>query len=183
MIENFASSLLFTLKEEGGFSDDAHDPGGATMKGITLTEFREYFGVPTATAVDLQNISDVQVSNIYQNKYWNGVQADSLPAGVDLSVFDMGVNAGMKTSIKILQRELAVKDDGVLGEKTMAAVNRQVPATLIAWLETGQARYYRSLSTFRYFGRGWINRTMARQNAALALLPPANAVKADKAMS
>jgi lysozyme family protein len=147
------------------------------MQGITLAEFREFFNLPDATADDLKAITPGQVSDIYMTKYWQGVQGDALPAGVDLSVFDMGVNAGPETSIKILQRELGVTADGVIGPLTLAAASRQVPATLIGWLETGQARYYRSLAAFRYFGRGWINRCVARQGAALGALPSAKAVK------
>jgi lysozyme family protein len=177
---NFAAALLFTLKEEGGFSDDPHDPGGATMKGVTLTEYRAYFGQPKATVAELKAITGEQVADIYQHKYWDGVRGDELPAGVDLSVFDMGVNAGPVTSIKILQRELAIKADGILGPKTLAEVRRQIPATLIMWLESGQLRYYRSLTTFKYFGKGWINRTIARQAAAMSVLPPAGAVKAER---
>ncbi|TIR75325.1 MAG: hypothetical protein E5X15_20035, partial [Mesorhizobium sp.] len=33
MDRNFARSLALVLKSEGGWSDNAADPGGATMKG------------------------------------------------------------------------------------------------------------------------------------------------------
>lgn len=177
--ENFDMSLSFTLKEEGGFSDDPQDPGGATMDGITLAEFQSWFG-SDKTVDDLKNISPSQLEMIYEESYWNQVRGDELPAGVDCSMFDFAVNAGPHEAIKVLQRELAVVVDGILGPITMGVLVRQMPMIVIDWLETGQLRFYRSLSTYRYFGKGWVNRTLARHAQSLALLPPAHAVKANR---
>lgn len=176
MDQNFEASLLFCLKQEGGFSDDPHDPGGATFEGITLAEFRDFIGAQTATAADLQNISPGMVSNIYYTNYWTVVEAPSiLPDGIDLSVFDMGVNAGPSRSIKLLQAALGVNADGVIGPLTLAALNDpgvvDDPVSLLRQLAHRQGDFYRSLSTFRYFGKGWITRANARFNAAVALLP------------
>ncbi|WP_346656139.1 glycosyl hydrolase 108 family protein [Bradyrhizobium sp. dw_78] len=38
----FAICLPFTLKQEGGNSDDPHDPGGRTHKGIIQREYDKY---------------------------------------------------------------------------------------------------------------------------------------------
>jgi len=165
---SFLLALEFTLAAEGGFSDDPHDPGGATMQGITLAEFRKYTGNQAATVAELRAITPMLRDAIYRDDYWGPSYATRLPPGVDLSVFDMGVNAGPLTSVKILQSELAVPADGLVGPITLMAVSRNMP-DLIGWLETGQERYYRSLSGFRYFGRGWISRARARMQAAQAL--------------
>ena len=44
MIDNFEYCLSVVLENEGGWSDHPRDPGGATMKGVTLKTFRAYFG-------------------------------------------------------------------------------------------------------------------------------------------
>lgn len=172
MDRNFEASLIFTLKEEGGFSDDPHDPGGPTYKGITLAEFRDYFGVPSATVKDLIRISTGQLTNIYENRYWILVDAGQvLPDGVDCSVFDMGVNSGVLTSIKLMQNALGVVEDGVIGPHTIKALRAIDPMTLLRRLHSAHNTYYRSLRNFHYFGSGWLDRSDARLHQGLALLP------------
>jgi lysozyme family protein len=176
MDRNFEASLLFCLKQEGGFSDDPHDPGGATFEGITLAEFRDFIGAPMATAADLQNISPGLVSNIYYTNYWTAVGAVAeLSDGIDLSVFDMGVNAGPSRSIKLLQAALGVAADGIIGPITLAALNDpgvlDDPVSLLRQLAHRHGEFYRSLSTFQFFGRGWIIRANARFHAAVGVLP------------
>ena len=40
MKDNYQAALNHVLKSEGGWSDNPADPGGATMKGITLNVYR-----------------------------------------------------------------------------------------------------------------------------------------------
>lgn len=175
--DNFEVSLCFTLKEEGGFVDNPADPGGATYKGITLVNFQDFFGVPTATAADLQNISTGMIEQFYLS-YWNAVQCPVLALGVDLSVFDMAVNAGPVRSAKILQQSVGARQDGIIGPKTLALTNTFTGAVLIRRLYIEQLAFYKSLASYATFGRGWSNRCYARMNAALAALPTAGAPKA-----
>ena len=39
MQTNFERCLSEVLQHEGGWADDPHDPGGATMRGITIGTF------------------------------------------------------------------------------------------------------------------------------------------------
>jgi len=95
MDDNFDTCLAFTLKEEGGYSDNPADPGGATNMGITLATYRQWADNPTLGPVQVQDMTERTATAIYRSLYWNPLRADALAAGVDLSVFDMGVNAGM----------------------------------------------------------------------------------------
>ena len=83
MMRNFSEVLKHTLVEEGGFSDHPADPGGATMKGITLAVYREYKRNPHLTPTDLRIISDDEVEEIYRKRYWNLCQCVVLPSGID----------------------------------------------------------------------------------------------------
>jgi lysozyme family protein len=174
MDRNFDLSLMFTLKWEGGFSNDPHDPGGATMEGVTLAEYRIFRGDPSITVDQLKAITPQELEDIYYTNYWEVVRApDILPDGVDLSVYDMAVNAGPSRSLKIMQQVLGVTADGLIGPRTEAAILAISADTLgflrkLAW---GQGQFYRSLPTYKFFGRGWINRANARFFAARALLP------------
>jgi len=52
---NFDAVLGVTLPHEGGWADHPRDPGGATMKGITLATFRKgliYICDPYSPMVD-----------------------------------------------------------------------------------------------------------------------------------
>lgn len=42
MDRNFLRAFALVLRSEGGWSDNPADPGGATMKGVTLATFRRY---------------------------------------------------------------------------------------------------------------------------------------------
>src|ERR1700738_2641684 len=106
MADDFDACLAFTFKEEGGYSDDPADPGGATNMGITLATYRQWSDNPNLGALQVEDLSERTARAIYRSLYWNPLRADALPAGVDLSVFDMGVNAGIWGSARLLQRAL-----------------------------------------------------------------------------
>ena len=76
MKDNFESSLKHLLPHEGGWSDHPADPGGATMKGVTLEVFREFKRNPHITKEELRNISDEDLATIYKKRYWDAVRAD-----------------------------------------------------------------------------------------------------------
>lgn len=173
MADAFYTCLAFTLREEGGYVDDPADPGGATNMGITLATYREWSDDPDLGAAQLRGISDRTARAIYRSLYWNPLRADALPLGVDLSVFDMGVNAGIWCSARILQRALGFtgkKADGSIGPETLAAATKSDARTLIDELARRQAAYYRGLRDFARFGAGWLSRTGARRNAAMAMI-------------
>ena len=99
-MSDFNDSLIFTLQQEGGFVNNIHDSGGATNFGITLATYREYQDDPDLSAEDLKTISTGIVSEIFLERFWNPMKCDVLPSGVDLMVFDHGVNAGISHSTK-----------------------------------------------------------------------------------
>ncbi len=173
MEDNFATCLAFTLRAEGGYTDNPDDPGGATNMGITLATYRSWSDDPAAGVPQIEDMTTRVASAIYRALYWNPLRADALPAGVDLSVFDFGVNAGIWRSARLLQRALGFTGDeldGCIGPETLAATDKADARALVEELFARQEHYYRSLEEFPIFGRGWLNRTQARREAALAML-------------
>lgn len=173
MADTFDACLAFTLRAEGGYVDDPADPGGATNMGITLATYRQWSDDQALGPVQVQDMTERTARAIYRSLYWNPLRADALPAGVDLSVFDMGVNAGIWGSARLLQRALGFTGDevdGCIGPETLGAAAKADPRSLVDDLADRQAAYYRSLSDFPTFGAGWLNRTDARRNAALAMI-------------
>jgi len=173
MADTFDICLAFTLREEGGYADNPADPGGATNMGITLATYRQWSDNPDLGPTQVQDMTERTARAIYRSLYWNPLRADALPAGVDLSVFDMGVNAGIWGSAKILQRALGFTGeevDGCIGPETLGAAAKFDARTLVNDLAERQTAYYRSLFDFPTFGTAWLNRTEARRRAALGII-------------
>ncbi|MBK19052.1 MAG: hypothetical protein CMM52_09500 [Rhodospirillaceae bacterium] len=122
MKKNFENSLKHVLIHEGGWADHPRDPGGATMKGVTLATFRRHFGEAKSKRA-LRNISDDQLRQIYRSGYWDRCRCDQLPSGVDYAVFDAAVNSGPGRSAKWLQAVIGAKQDGGIGPKTLLWLN------------------------------------------------------------
>lgn len=150
---NFDTAFEKLLGHEGGFSDHAADPGGKTRYGITEAVAREvgYRGDMRELPLDL-------AKRIYMERYWRPVRADELPAGVRYAVFDAAVNSGPGQAVKWLQRAAGVADDGVLGPKTMAAVNSLNADSLRSKILAQRLRFMSSLPNWPAFSRGWSRR-------------------------
>jgi len=173
MDDNFDTCLAFTLRKEGGYVDNPADPGGATNMGITLATYREWSHDSDLGPIQIEDMTERTARAIYRSLYWNPSRGDALPVGVDLSVFDMGVNAGIWASARLLQRALGFvgeEVDGCIGPETLSAAAKCDGPTLVNDLAERQSAYYRSLSDFPTFGTGWLNRTEARRRAALAMI-------------
>jgi lysozyme family protein len=169
MMRNFAEALKHTLIEEGGFSDHPADPGGATMKGITLNTYREYKRNTHLTPEDLKAIPQDEVEEIYKKRYWNACQCDVLPAGLDVCVFDTAVNSGPGRAAKFLQECLGVTPDGAIGAGTIAALGKADPKLLVLDYINKRQSYLESLKTFPIFGKGWTARVSRLKDLALKI--------------
>lgn len=169
MEANFQRALALVLKHEGGFSNHAADPGGATNKGITLKTFRRYVK-PDGTVDDLKAITDAQVAQVYRHHYWNAVKGDQLPAGVDYAAFDFAVNSGPSRAIKTLQRILLVRQDGIIGPQTLSVLERAKAEHVVEVLCAERLKFLKGLSHWSTFGKGWSRRVSDVQTHALAMI-------------
>ncbi len=165
---NFEQSLARVLKHEGGFVNHPRDPGGATNKGITIATYRR-FVKRGGTVRDLKNITDAQVAKVYKKQYWDKVQADHLPSGVDYAVFDFAVNSGPGRAAKFLQRVVGARADGVIGDQTLAAVRSKNPAAIVGEVCDTRLAWLQGLRTFTTFGKGWTRRVNDVKRVATAM--------------
>jgi lysozyme family protein len=164
---NFAACLKETLVHEGGWSDHPSDPGGATMKGVTIGRYREHY--PNATKTDLRNISNADLQRIYRDDYWNKVSGDKLPYGVDMSTFDYGVNSGPSRGVRALQAAVGVKVDGVPGGDTIKAANSAYGKDVIKRICASRRSFVQGLRTFAVFGKGWSRRIASVEARSVAM--------------
>lgn len=171
MRDNFERSLSLVLRHEGGWADHPRDPGGATMKGITLATYRAWLG-RNVTKAELRGISDEAVASIYRANYWNPVNGDNLPAGLDYAVFDYGVNSGPARAAKALQKIVGTTADGIIGPATLTAIVRHGVQNAILDLCDQRLAWLKRLKTWPTFGRGWQRRVTEVERDALAMRGP-----------
>ncbi len=150
---DFDTAFHKLLGHEGGFVDHPKDPGGATNWGITQAVAREngYTG-------DMRDLPVDTAKAIYSSQYWVPVRAEELPPTVRYAVFDAAVNSGVSQAIRWLQRAVGVRDDGIIGPVTLAAVRQRDPQALAASMLGQRLEFMASLPTWPAFGRGWARR-------------------------
>jgi len=165
---NFAVSLTHVLEHEGGWADHPQDPGGATMKGVTLITYRRHFGDHKSKR-DLRNITDQELGHIYRSAYWDKCHCDALPAGVDYAVFDAAVNSGPGRSARWLQAAVGAEPDGGIGADTLAKVTAHDAVQITALLCAQRLKFLQSLDTWETFGKGWESRVEAVRATAMAM--------------
>lgn len=150
----------FILSWEGGFANIKGDRGGATNKGVTIATYRSVFG-KERTVEDLKTLTDVEWLHIFNTLFWNRWQADHIK---DQSVANLLVDwvwASGNYGVRLPQRILGVAIDGVVGPKTLAAVNDypdQEKLFKMLWQE--REDFFKRIATGaqKKFLKGWLNR-------------------------
>lgn len=164
----FRECLARVLKHEGGNDDDPRDPGGRTSRGITAARWAEWRQTHPGLPADVWEAPQVEVEAIYREKYWDILQCDYLPYGVDYAVFDFGVNSGPSRSAKFLQEIVGSEADGEIGPNTIAATKEHDEDEVINKLCDNRLYFLKGLSTWATFGRGWTTRVEDVRRDAIA---------------
>jgi len=168
MISNWDKSFSELIKSEGGFVNNPKDPGGATNWGVTKAVWEAWVKHPV-TVDDMKKLTQEEVKPLYYEKYLKPVKGDELPIGVDFLVFSFGVNAGVGRAVKTLQTSLGTVADGAIGQNTMKKIQEADSKTLIENFSNAKISFYKSLSTFPTFGKGWLNRVEREKQEALTM--------------
>ncbi len=167
----FNECVEATIGFEGEYSDHPNDSGGRTKYGITastLESAKTKGWVPSN--VTIKNLKLDHAKTIYKKGYWDVVKADSLPHPLDLIIFDMAVNHGVNSAIKLLQKTLNSMSgfnlvvDGIIGQKTMTAIDKLTNTDhlrcLCAHVLLNRVELYTSIiqgnKTQERFFKGWV---------------------------
>jgi lysozyme family protein len=130
------------IKREGGFSNRPADRGGPTKYGITQQTLSEWRG-QKVSAAEVADMSEAEAIAIYTTRYVNEPAFDKLQAEeIRDDVVDIGVNHGTLRAAQWLQEIAGVKIDGVLGPKSLAAINAMDPHVVARRLTARRARFY-----------------------------------------
>ena len=151
----------FILRWEGGYINDQADLGKQTNKGVTLSTYRSVFG-KNKTVSDLKKITDEQWEFIFKKFYWDKWKADDIK---DQNVANILVDwlwCSGSYGIKIPQRVLGVSVDGIVGSKTIAAINARDGRELFDTIKQERKDFIDSICQTRpqnrKFKNGWMNR-------------------------
>ena len=151
----------FILRWEGGYINDQADLGKQTNKGVTLSTYRSVFG-KNKTVIDLKKITDEQWEFIFKKYYWDKWEADNIK---DQNVANILVDwlwCSGSYGIKIPQRVLGVSADGIVGSKTIAAINARDGRELFDTIKQERKdfidRICQTRPQNRKFKNGWLNR-------------------------
>ena len=145
--------------EGTAFENDPSDPGGATKFGV---DQRSHPGV------DIEHLTKRGAEQIYLAE-WGKSFAQHLPSPISFAYFDFAVNCGEGTAAKALQRSVAVTADGIVGPRTIAAVNSMLElgehGKLLGRLSAQRELYYLNLAhaqpKFNRDLKGWLARAKA----------------------
>lgn len=161
----FNDCLTFTLQQEGGYSNNPADHGGATQYGVTQGTYDHYRVSNGYPQQPVSNISFSEASAIYLADYWQPTGCDQLPVPVDLCVFDTAVNCGPSRAIKMLQAAVGVAQDGIIGPATVSATGGMASIAVATQYCDEREQYYRDLVAQQpsqgQFLNGWLNRVNA----------------------
>ena len=132
VLTTFDEIIDLTLEHEGGYVHDPKDLGGETNFGIAKRFYPD---------VDIKNLTKEGAKEIYKKDYWDKNKVDNVPDDLKHIFFDMCVNQGRGTAVKILQRAINGKGgdidvDGGFGPGTRAALAKHTP-------EVDRVRCYR----------------------------------------
>ncbi len=155
----------FILKWEGGFVNDPQDLGGATNKGITMATYEQYCRLkdyPKPTIETLKNITTEEWMDVLKTLYWDKWRADEIKNQAVANILVDWLWASGLYGIKLPQKILNVPIDGIVGPKTMAAINNSDPEKLFMAIRAERIafidRICKSRPTNNRFKNGWLNR-------------------------
>jgi len=198
MTKRFDSFFETIAGNEGDFSNDPLDKGGRTIRGISENNHPADFNTAYYLwSTNKPSLFYTFIKNFYYRNYYNPLYDKIGDESLAYKLFDFGINAGISTAVKRLQKvindhyaggdkDVIISDgehdwhrvishisvDGAFGNKTLEAVNMawnydincsrfseingetKLYNYYVLYLDT----YYKSLSSFWKFGKGWLRR-------------------------
>jgi lysozyme family protein len=164
---NVNKLAIYILKWEGGFVDDPDDLGGATNKGVTISTWKKVGydkdGDGDIDVDDLRLITpDDVIDNVLKPHYWDRWKADYIENQNVANILVDWVWGSGVYGIKRVQRALGLKDDGIVGNITLGAVNSWNAEHLFFYIKGVRNSFLHEICEKRpanyKFLKGWLNR-------------------------
>lgn len=170
-----ASYNIFKRKiqrAEGGYQNLVNDSGNynslkqrvGTNFGVSAKVYERVIGRPP-TITDMKSITQAEAHQIFKRQFWDAIKADSINSQALAETFaDHAINASPKASTKIMQKVLNtvfgkwLVIDGVVGSKTLSAINSVDSIALFNAFSNSRIEYYNRLRDCVHFCKVWHNR-------------------------
>lgn len=161
---SFDKAINFTLKWEGGYVNNPHDPGGETKFGISKRSYPNE---------NIETLTVERAKTLYYRDFWLAGHCDSLPTKTAIVHFDTSVNCGLHGAAKLLQKALnelpdrkaVLKVDGIIGTKTLVSIEKSHDDAIADLYMLNRKEYYYDLVTKNHvlgeFLKGWTGRVNA----------------------
>lgn len=158
---------MYESVSKRGYHNIKGDSGKDTMCGVTIGTFREWReqqGKPGPSVADLKALTYDEWLAILRHTFWDRCKADQIAnASIALMMVDWTWVNGATTAIRQMQAAFGLATDGIIGQKSLAALNASPAATVFSRLKTARLRSYDRIvaarPSQRKFLAGWQNRT------------------------
>ncbi|MCP2004549.1 UNVERIFIED_ORG: lysozyme family protein [Buttiauxella agrestis ATCC 33320] len=156
-------ALIFTLKNEGGYSEHPDDKGGATNKGITIGTLSTYLGRKDVSKDEVKNLSYETIKMIYKRYYWDALNLDAVQdQSIATALFDIGIVCGTGTAIGFCQEILGLPQTRKMDTATLNKINSTTDEELIPPFAERTISYFDAIVAKKpsqaVFLKGWKNR-------------------------
>jgi len=141
------------MKVEGGakLHNVSGDSGGWTIYGVSYNNNKDYFN----SLDDFKTMSEYDAQLIAFSKYYINAGTQYFNEDAKDVYFDIAFNMGVGRAIKMAQKIVGIKQDGIIG-----AISK------VRFLEISEneltnerVKFYYSLVRLKKFLKGWLNRT------------------------
>lgn len=159
----------FILSFEGGYSNHPADKGGPTNMGVTLktwqTQGYDKNNDGRIDAKDVKLITKNDATSILRRCYWNRWKADGIKDQSIANILVDWVWISGTPGITIVQAMLGIRADGIVGSRTLKALNAQNPQQFFARIKARRKQYIAGIiarnPSKRVFEKGWLRRLEA----------------------
>lgn len=166
---DFEAAYERTMQAEGGYvlHEVDGDRGGMTYAGIARKMNPQWAGWQYIDAGQVPPTSLVR--EFYREGWWQPIQGDRIVSQrIAESVYDFAVNTSAfgrpMVAVKLAQLVVGATPDGVVGDRTLAALNAADPALFEARYCIAKIARYRDIvrrdRTQAKFLLGWLNRAL-----------------------
>lgn len=141
------------MKHEGGYVNHPNDPGGETMWGVTKRVANEH-----GYWDDMRKLPKALAKQITEKSYYKAVKGDQLDRLIAWQLTDAAYNHGNRQAVKFLQRAVGASDDGLIGPRTLAAVEAMDKNDVVLLFNAERLEFYTNLRIWQTFSKGWARR-------------------------
>jgi lysozyme family protein len=162
----------FILKWEGNLSKNIDDTAAAnpvpdgsgyhTNKGVTWSAWSSVFGSTEESIKRFYKMAQEDWNAIFKPLFWDKLQLSKINSQRIADILaGWAWAAGPSTPIKAVQKIVGTTPDGIVGNKTITAINAANEQELFNALKAANIQYFQDLSSkpkYATFKKGWADR-------------------------